>query len=153
MLKLCIRKERGTKHCQCLYDFHDVKRNKFALTNIFLCSINSITLHTETFFGFGISKSKIIPIHIMKAYGGIAPFVLNLGTRLRSVNSNTHQRLYCQGNRRQYPLKKRLGGSPSWSECFGQRNLLSLPGTRPQSLGCPSCSLVTTPAALYWLIW
>jgi len=71
MLKLCIIKEQGTKHCQCLYDFHDVKHYKFALTNIFLCFINSITLHTATFFGFGDSKSKIIPIHIMKAYGGV----------------------------------------------------------------------------------
>jgi len=67
MLKLCIRKEVATKHCQCTYDFHDVKHNKFALTNIFLCSINSITLYTPTFI-FGNSNSKIIPIHIMKAY-------------------------------------------------------------------------------------
>jgi hypothetical protein len=71
MLKLCIRKEGGTKHCQCLYNFHNVKHNKFALTNIFLCSINSITPHTATIFGFGGSKSKIIPIHIMKAFGGV----------------------------------------------------------------------------------
>jgi hypothetical protein len=71
MFKLCIRKGQGTTHCRYICDFQEVKRNKFALTNMFLCSINFIMLYTAPFFGFSDSKCKVVTVSIMKAYGGV----------------------------------------------------------------------------------
>jgi hypothetical protein len=52
----------------------------------------------------------------MKAYwgsGGIAPRILDLGTRWRWVVSFTRRPLYPHGNSPRYPLDRRLGGSES----------------------------------------
>jgi len=54
----------------------------------------------------------VFSVHFMKAYrrsGGIAPLILNLGTRLRGVVSLTHWVLYPQGKSR-YPLRSGLDG-------------------------------------------
>jgi hypothetical protein len=61
--------------------------------------------------------------HSMKAYsasGGIAPRILNLGTRWRWVVSFTPQPLYPQGKSPWYPLDKRLGGPQSRSGRGGE---------------------------------
>jgi hypothetical protein len=52
----------------------------------------------------------------VKAYwgsGGIAPGIVDLGTRWRSVVSFTLRPLYLQGKSPWYPLDRRLGGSQS----------------------------------------
>jgi hypothetical protein len=54
----------------------------------------------------------------MKTYwenGGIAPRILDLGARLRSVVSFTPRPLYPQGKSPSYPLDRRLGGPQSRS--------------------------------------
>jgi hypothetical protein len=59
----------------------------------------------------------------MKAYwgsGGIAPRILDLGTRLRWVVSFTPQPLYSQGKIPCYPLDRRLGGPQSRCGCGGE---------------------------------
>jgi len=39
------------------------------------------------------------------------------------------------------PTSKKLGGSQSWSECFGEEeDLLPLPSNQTQN--CPACSIV-----------
>jgi hypothetical protein len=61
--------------------------------------------------------------HAMKAYwgsGGIAPFILDLGTRWRWVVSFTFRSLYHQGKGPWYPLDRRLGGPQSWSGRGGE---------------------------------
>jgi hypothetical protein len=53
----------------------------------------------------------------------------------------------------QYPLYKRLGGSQSQSECYGEKNNhLSLPGIKPQFLGRPVLMIVTILTELSRLI-
>jgi hypothetical protein len=59
----------------------------------------------------------------MKAYwgsGGIAPCILNLSTRWRSVVSFMPWPLYPQGKSPWYPLYRRLGGPQNWSGHFGE---------------------------------
>jgi hypothetical protein len=61
--------------------------------------------------------------HAMKTYwgsGGIAPFILDLGTRWRSVISFTPRPLYSQGKNPLYPLDRRLGGPQSRSGRGGE---------------------------------
>jgi hypothetical protein len=56
--------------------------------------------------------------HFMKKYlgsGGVAPRILELGTRWRWVVSFTPQPLYPQGKNPWYPLYRRLGGLQSRS--------------------------------------
>jgi hypothetical protein len=51
--------------------------------------------------------------HTMKVYwgsGGIAPCILDLGSRWRGVVSFMPQPLYSQGKKLWYPLDRRLGG-------------------------------------------
>jgi hypothetical protein len=52
--------------------------------------------------------------------GGIAPHILDLGTRWRWVFSFTPWLLYSQGKNPRYPLDRRLGGLQSQSGCNGK---------------------------------
>jgi hypothetical protein len=67
----------------------------------------------------------------MKAYwetGGIAPRILDLGTRWRWVVSFTPRPLYPQGMRPCYPLDRRLSGPQSRSGRGGEeKNSYPLP--------------------------
>jgi hypothetical protein len=59
----------------------------------------------------------------MKAYlgsGGIAPLILNLGTRWKWVVSFTPQPPYSVGNTGRYPFVRTLGGSNSRSGRGGE---------------------------------
>jgi hypothetical protein len=68
----------------------------------------------------------------MKAYrmsGDIAPSILDLGSRWRSVVSFTPRPLYPQGKSPWYPLDKKLGGPQSRSGGGGEeKNSQPLPG-------------------------
>jgi hypothetical protein len=64
----------------------------------------------------------------MKAYwgsGGIAPLILDLGTRWRFVVSFTPRPLYSQGKSPWYPLDRRLGGPQSRSGRGGEDKIPS----------------------------
>jgi hypothetical protein len=63
--------------------------------------------------------------HEMKMYwsGGIAPRILDLGTRWRWVVSFTTQPLCPQGKRPWYPLDRRLGGPQSRSGRGGEEKI------------------------------
>jgi len=67
----------------------------------------------------------------MKTYwgsGGIAPRILNLGTRWRWVISLMILSLYPQGDNPQNPLDRRLGGPQWWSGQGGEeKNSVPLP--------------------------
>jgi hypothetical protein len=69
--------------------------------------------------------------HAIKACwgsGGIAPRILDLGTRWRLVVSFTPRPIYPQGN----PLDRRLSGSQSWFWRGGEYKISqSLPGLEP----------------------
>jgi hypothetical protein len=71
----------------------------------------------------------------MKAYwgsGGIAPRILNQGTRWRWVVSFTPRPLYPQGKNPWYPLDRRVGGPQSRSERGGEdKNSKPLQGLEP----------------------
>jgi hypothetical protein len=71
----------------------------------------------------------------MKAYwrsGGIAPRILDLGTRWRCVISFTLRPLYTRGKSPCYPLDKRLGGPQSRAGRGGEeKNSQPLPGLEP----------------------
>jgi hypothetical protein len=73
--------------------------------------------------------------HAMKTYwwnGGIAPRILNLGTRWRWVVIFTLQPLYPQWKSPRYPLDSRLGGSHSRSGPGGEeKNSQPPPGMEP----------------------
>jgi hypothetical protein len=71
----------------------------------------------------------------MKPYlvsGGIAPRILDLGTRWGRVVSFTPRPLYPQGKSTWYPLDRKLGGTQSRSGRGGeQKNSQPLPGLEP----------------------
>jgi hypothetical protein len=73
--------------------------------------------------------------HALKAYwgiGGIAPCILDLGTRWRWVVSFKPQPIYPQGKSPWYPLNSRLGGLQSRSGHGGkEKNSQLLPGLEP----------------------
>jgi hypothetical protein len=72
--------------------------------------------------------------HPMKVYwgGGIAPRIIDLGTRWRWVVTFTPQPLYPQGNSHWYKLDRRLGGTQSrYGRGGGERNSQPLPGLEP----------------------
>jgi hypothetical protein len=70
--------------------------------------------------------------HAIRTYwgsGGIAPRILDLGTRWRWVVSFTPQSLYPQGKSTWYPLDRRMGGPQSHSGRGGEEvNSQPLPG-------------------------
>jgi hypothetical protein len=64
--------------------------------------------------------------------GGIAPRILNLGTRWRWVVSSTPRHLYPKGKSPWDPLDRRLGGPQSRSGCGGEeKNSQPPPGIEP----------------------
>jgi hypothetical protein len=64
--------------------------------------------------------------------GGIAPLILDLGTRWRWVVSLTPRPLYPQRESPWYPLDRRLGGPQSLSgRGGGEKNSQPLPGLDP----------------------
>jgi hypothetical protein len=87
----------------------------------------------------------------MKAYwesGGIAPRIVDLGTRWRRVVSYTPRSLYLQGNSPWYPLDKRLGGPLSQSGRGGEeKNSQPLLGLEPPIIQ-PVAQCYTTELSL-----
>jgi hypothetical protein len=73
--------------------------------------------------------------HAMKIYwgnGGIAPRIIDLGTRWRWVVSFTPRPLYPQGKNPWYPLNRRLGGPQSrFGHCGEEKNSQPPPGIEP----------------------
>jgi hypothetical protein len=71
----------------------------------------------------------------MKAYWGsrgIAPCILDLGTRWRCVISFMPQLLYYQGKSPWYPMDRRLGKPQNWSGHSGEeKNSQPLLGLEP----------------------
>jgi hypothetical protein len=64
--------------------------------------------------------------------GGIAPLILDLGTRWRWVVSFTPRLLYPQGKIPSYPLDRKLGGPQSRAGSGGEKkNSQHLPGLEP----------------------
>jgi hypothetical protein len=81
--------------------------------------------------------------------GGIAPPILNLGTRWRRQISFMPLQFYPRGNTPRYPLYRRLGRPQSRSGCYGEyKNLLPLPGIESRLLCRPTPSLVTIATEL-----
>ena len=72
-------------------------------------------------------KGKGFPFHAMKprkSTGGIAPPILNLGTRLRWAVNITPRPLYLQRKTPRYPLIMRLGVFQCRAERFGEETHL-----------------------------
>jgi hypothetical protein len=96
-------------------------------------------LYTITYFRARGTKVKLslclTKHHAMKTYwgsGGIAPHILDLGTRWRWMVSFTSRQLYLQGKNPLYPLDRRLGGPQSRSGRGGEeKNSQPLPGLNP----------------------
>jgi hypothetical protein len=79
--------------------------------------------------------------------GGIAPRILNLGTRWTWVASFTPRPLYTQGKSPWYPLDRSLGGPQSRSGRGGEeKNSQPLPGIEP--LSSSHCTDWATPATM-----
>jgi hypothetical protein len=79
-------------------------------------------------------KKYVFPVHAIKTHRGnrgIAPIVLNLGTRGSSVINFTPRLLYLREGTH-YPLHRRLGGNHSRYGSFGKKiNLFLLAGFEP----------------------
>jgi hypothetical protein len=99
--------------------------------------------------------------HVMKTYplptvtywgnGGIAPYILNFGTRWKWVVSFTHRPLYSRDKNPPYPWDRRLGEpqrrfGPGGNEKNSHRCLC-----RELKTGRPNRSLVTILTELPWL--
>jgi hypothetical protein len=91
----------------------------------------------------------------MKAYcesGGIAPRILDLGTRCRWVVSFTIRLLYPQGKSPWYPLDRRLGGPQSRSGHSGEeKNSQSLSGLEPPIIQTVAQRYTTELSRLHFL--
>jgi hypothetical protein len=59
--------------------------------------------------------------------GGMAPRILDLGTRWRWVVSFKPRTFYSQGKNPRYPLDRRLGGPQIWSGRDGEEKNSQLP--------------------------
>jgi hypothetical protein len=84
-------------------------------------------------------KCKVVPVRAMNAYTGsrgIAPLILNLGTR--SVVNFTLRRLYPPGKESRYPFNRRLGEPQSRSGLL-EKNKSPVPSR------IRNCSTVTKP--------
>jgi hypothetical protein len=96
----------------------------------------------------GKVKGKVFPVlswaprrEDVLGSGGIAPRILDLGTRWRWVASLTSRPLYPQGKSPWYPLDKRLGGPQSRSGCDGEeKNSQPPPGIEPYNPDRPTRS-------------
>jgi hypothetical protein len=107
------------------------KERSFSLWSVILTSIKIGKVKEKANLSL---CSFLTEHHAMKAYwgGGIAPRILDLGTRLRWVVSFTPRSLYIQGKSPWYPLDRRLGGPRRWSgRGDGKRNSQPPPGIKP----------------------
>ena len=75
--------------------------------------------------------------------GGRAPYAVFIGGRLRREVSLTAWSLNPQGEPA-VSNERKTGQAPQPGCTLWKRNLLSLPGTEPQFLGHPACSVVTS---------
>jgi hypothetical protein len=116
---------------------------EFILTYTFSCHVDPVKVKVK--LSLWLTKN-----HAMKMYwrsGGIAPHILDLGTRWGWVVSFKPQLLYPQGKSPWYPLDRRLGGPQSHSGHDGeQKNSQPLLGIGHQNPNYPAHSPV-----LYWL--
>jgi hypothetical protein len=94
---------------------------------------------------------------VLVGSGGIAPWILDLGTRWRWVVSFTPRPRYPQGNSPWYPFYRRLCGPQSRSGRGGEeKNSQPLPGL--QSPGHPARNPalyhgdISTPVMTYWVL-
>jgi hypothetical protein len=94
--------------------------------------------NAAVWYAGGKVKGKVVPVlflneqQAIKAYcgsGGIAPRILDLGTRWRWVVSFTPRPPYPQGKSLWYLLARRLAGSQRWSGRGGEeKNSQPMPG-------------------------
>jgi hypothetical protein len=92
-----------------------------------------------------------MPWRCMEKWRYIAPYIFNFGTRWRWVISSMLQPLFSQRKSPQYIFDTRLDGSQSCCElCAGKKNILLLPGIKPQILGRLAHSLVMKT---WWIIY
>jgi hypothetical protein len=116
------------------------------------------TILTSRIFASSNGKSKIVPACNKKAYGeggteGIAPLIVNLGTRWSTVVSFTNP-LSCPRERDpiQHKMEK-MGGTQDWFRQFGQEeNRLPTLRIIQQFLSCPAWILVTKLTELAQLL-
>jgi hypothetical protein len=96
----------------------------------------------------------LIMHHAMNMYwvsGGIAPCILNLGTRWRWVACFMPQSLYTHGKNSLYPLVRRLGGQPQPVWTWWQREKIPSLHCWEFNPGHLTCSLVPILIELPWL--
>jgi hypothetical protein len=78
----------------------------------------------------GKKKGKFVPVPAMKAgrSRGIAPLILNLGTRWRCVVNVTPLVPFT-------PIEQEAAGAPVWSKRFGEdKCFLPIPGSEPRNV-------------------
>jgi hypothetical protein len=90
----------------------------------------------------------------MKTYwgsGGIAPYILNLGTRWKSVVTFTPRPLYLWCKNHRHSSDRRLSGPQSWSGRGGEEKKFHHCLRRELIPGSPTCSLFTILTRIYRL--
>jgi hypothetical protein len=90
-------------------------------------NVKVMTVGKKTFYDGGgggdkhnVVVKRLIRHEVVLGSGGIAPRILNLGTRSSWVVSFTIQPLYTQAKSPRYPLDRRLGGLQSQSGRGGE---------------------------------
>ena len=89
--------------------------DKKAFNSVFF--LHSCRIKSNIYIYIYIYIIIIIPVQTMKAYResrGIAPPILNLGTRPRWVVNHTLWYLHCCGNIHRYPCNGVRGGAIGW---------------------------------------
>jgi len=74
-------------------------------------------------------RGTVVPVHAMNAYGwkrGIAPPILDLGTRWEKLGRFTPCPFYLCRKNPLYPLNRRLGGPQRQSRHFGEMKVFFL---------------------------
>jgi len=97
-----------------------IKRRSVSWTRPQFCYVLSAFFVTSHLLGrHSEDKGNACPLNAMKVHGGsrgIAPLILNLGTRWRQVVNFAPRHLYPLGNNPRYALNRRLGGSQGQSQ-------------------------------------
>jgi hypothetical protein len=81
---------------------------------ILVCNRRSVGVKVKLFLSLTKRHEDVL------VSGGMAPRILDVGTRWRLLNSFTPRPLYFQGKTPRYPLDRRLGGSQSRSGRGGE---------------------------------
>jgi hypothetical protein len=136
-MDLNVKRPNTVKQVTNLY------KHRFIICTALLWKTSAVNMRFVT-LEMSVTKVKKVKLslwflltehHATKAYwgsGGIAPCILDLGTRWRWVASFTPRPLYPQEKSRWYPSDRRLGGLQSWSgRGGGEKNSQPLPGTEP----------------------